>query len=42
MALGEEVYDLTNEDLSFDELSIIFHELFDECRTISKKFNLLK
>ena len=42
MALGGEVCDLINEDLSFDELSIAFHELFDECRTISKKFNLLK
>ena len=42
MALGGEVCDLINEDLSFDEFFIAFHELFDKCRTISKKFNLLK
>ena len=42
MALGGEVYDLINEDLYFDELSITFHELFDEYKPISKKFNLLK
>ncbi|CAL9120238.1 unnamed protein product, partial [Musa textilis] len=42
MALGEEVSELFNKELSFDELSIAFHELFDEYRTISKKLNLLK
>ncbi|CAL9075373.1 unnamed protein product, partial [Musa textilis] len=42
MALGEEVSELFNEELSFDELSIAFYELFDECRTISKKFNSLQ
>ncbi|CAL9079515.1 unnamed protein product [Musa textilis] len=42
MALGDEICEFINEDLSFDELSIAFYELFYECRTISKKFNLLK
>ena len=42
MALGEEVCDLFNEDLSFEELSIAFHELFDECRTASKKLSIFK
>ncbi|CAL9093950.1 unnamed protein product, partial [Musa textilis] len=42
MALGDEVSELFNEDLSFNELLNAFHELFDECKSISKKFNLLK
>ena len=42
MALGEEICDLFNLDLSFEELSIAFHELFDECRTVSKKLSILK
>ncbi|CAL9120996.1 unnamed protein product [Musa textilis] len=42
MAVGEVVIELFNKDLNFDELSNVFHELFDECRVISRKFNLLK
>ncbi|CAL9106623.1 unnamed protein product [Musa textilis] len=36
MVLGDKVCELFNENLTFDELSIAFHELFDECKAISK------
>ncbi|CAL9149786.1 unnamed protein product [Musa hybrid cultivar] len=42
MAIGEEVTNLIDAGLSFDELLNIFHDLFDECKTISRKYKLLK
>ena len=42
MAFEEEVTDLINADLPYHELLNAFHELFDECKTISKKYKLLK
>ena len=42
MAIGDEVTNLIDADLSFDELLNAFHDLFDECKTISRKYKLLK
>ena len=42
MAIGEEVMNLIDADLSFDELLNAFHDLFDECKIISRKYKLLK
>ena len=42
MAIGEEVTNLIDADLSFDELLNAFHDLFDECKIISRKYKLLK
>ena len=42
MAFEEEVTDLINADLPYHELLNAFHELFDECKTISRKYKLLK
>ena len=42
MAIGEEVTDLIDADLPYHELLNAFHELFDECKTISRKYKLLK
>ena len=41
MAIGEEVTNLIDADLSFDELLNAFHDLFDECKIISRKYKLL-
>ena len=42
MAIREEVTNLIDADLSFDELLNAFHDLFDECKIISRKYKLLK
>ena len=42
MAIGEKVTNLIDTDLSYHELLNAFHELFDECKTISRKYKLLK
>ena len=42
MVFEEEVTDLINADLPYHELLNAFHELFDECKTISRKYKLLK
>ena len=42
MAIGEEVTNLIDADLSFDELLNAFHDLFDECKIINRKYKLLK
>ena len=42
MAIGEEVTNLLDADLSFDELLNAFHDLFDECKIINRKYKLLK
>ena len=42
MAIGEKVINLIDADLSFDELLNAFHDLFDECKIISRKYKLLK
>ena len=42
MAIGDEVTNLIGADLSFDELLNAFHDLFDECKIISRKYKLLK
>ena len=42
MAIGEEVTSSIDANLSFDELLNVFHDLFDECKSISKKYKLLK
>ena len=42
MAIGDEVSSSLDVNLSFDELLSAFHELFDECRSLSKKYNSLK
>ena len=39
MAIGDEVTNLIDADLSFDELLNAFHDLFDECKIISKNIN---
>ena len=38
MAIGEEITDLIDADLPYHELLNAFHELFDECKTISRKY----
>ena len=42
MATREEVTNLLDADLSFDELLNAFHDLFDECKVINRKYKLLK
>ena len=42
MAFEEGVTDLINADLPYHDLLNAFHELFDECKTISRKYKLLK
>ena len=42
MAIGDEVSSSLNATLSFDELLSAFHELFDECSTLSKMYSSLK
>ena len=42
MAIGEEVTNFIDADLSFDKLLNAFHDLFDECKIISRKYKLLK
>ena len=42
MAIGEEVTNLIDANLSFDELLNTFYDLFDECKIISRKYKLLK
>ena len=42
MAIRDEVTSLLDANLTFDELLSAFHELFDECRILSKKYNSLK
>ncbi|CAL9769382.1 unnamed protein product [Musa acuminata subsp. burmannicoides] len=42
MTIGEEVTNLIDADLSIDEFLNAFHGLFDEYKTISRKYKLLK
>lgn len=42
MAIRDEVSSSLNANLSFDELLSAFHNLFDECKLVSKKYKLLK
>ena len=42
MAYGDEVSNSTKAHLSFDELLSTFHDLFDECKLVNKKYKLLK
>ena len=42
MAIGDEVSGSLDVNLSFNKLLSAFHDLFDECRIMSKKFNCLK
>ena len=42
MAIGDDVSSSLDVKLSFNELLSAFHELFDECRSLSKKYNSLK
>ena len=42
MAIGDEVSNSIDANLSFDELLSTFHDLFNECKLIIKKYKLLK
>ena len=42
MVIKDEVSDSLDVNLSFNELLSTFHDFFDECRIISKKYNYLK
>ena len=42
MIIGDEVSSSLDANLSFDELLSAFHDLFDECKLVSKKYKLLK
>ena len=42
MAIGDEVSNSLDASLSFDELLYAFHDLFDECKLVSKTYKLLK
>jgi len=42
MIIGDEVTSSIDANLSLDKLLNAFHDLFDECKIISKKYKLLK
>ena len=42
MALNDEVSDSIKSYLAYDDLLIIFNDLYDECKLLGKKYKLLK
>ena len=41
MALNDEISDSNESYLPYDELLKAFHDLFDECKLVGKKYKLL-